>query len=364
MASENPLDTCNEDQDNFLSPPESAISAASAPGDVPSRTASPSTSTASLPYLPVSELVSEFDTVLQPPPSSSLHDSKHNPDFRVRNYAKFTKIAAIMLEFNTLLQAARRSEDQSAVDCLHAQMLKAGEDLESLAQSPLVARADEDLRFRDENLGLGRIVPPNIKNEWYMVQHDAPEGDIAECDASATRKLQCARKIYEAALDDETSSDSESDGGAPVFEEQQNDDEDTTLVDDFLEDFTLLDPTSSLTLDGSHAQDVPDSMEMDYPKFYRPEVLHRAADFLETIQSCNATTMETYGITLDDLDIATEDETSMFEGVENLRLEPVQPIIEVVETLRCNNEVVMAVYGISVDDLDVELDESEEIMEE
>jgi hypothetical protein len=363
MASENPLDTCNEDQDNFLSPSESAISTASAPGDVPSRTASPSTSTASLPYLPVSELVSEFDTVLQPPPSSSLHDSKHNPDFRVRNYAKFTKIAAIMLEFNTLLQAARRSEDQSAVDCLHAQMLKAGEDLDSLAQSPLVARANEDLRFRDEGLGLGRIVPPNIKNEWYMVQHDAPEGDVTECDASATRKLQCARKIYEAALDDETSSDSESDGGAPVFEEQQNDDEDTTLVEDSPEEFELLHAASSLTLDGSQAQAAPDSMEMDYPEFYRPEVLHRAADFLEKIQSCNATTLKTYGITLEDLDIE-EDEISMSEGVENFRFEPVQPIIEAVETLRCNNEVVMAVYGISVDDLDVELDESEEIMEE
>ena len=355
MASEDPLDTGNEDQNNRSSP--------SALEDVPSRTASPSTSTASLATLPISELVLDFDTVFQPPPFGSLHDSKHNPDFRVRNYAKFTKIAAIMLEFNTLLQAARRSEDQSAVDCLHAKMLKAGEDLDSLAQSPLVAQADEDPRFKNEDLGLGRIVPPNIGNDWYMVQHDAPEGDVTEWDALATRKLQRARRAYEAALDDEGSSDSESDGGAPIFEEQQNDDEDTTLVDDFIEDLALLDPASSLTLDESHAQAAPDSMATNYPDFYRPEILHRAADYLETIQRCNKNIMEAYGITLDDLDIA-EDEISMSEAAEDLRFDPVWSTVEAVETLRSSNEVVMAAYGLSVGDLDVELDESEEIMDE
>jgi hypothetical protein len=358
MASESLLTTGDEDHNTCLSPSEPTISAAPAPEDVPSRVASPSTPTTSLSTLPISELVLDSETVLQPLPFGSLHDSKHNPDFRSRNYAKSIKMSAIMSDFHTLLQAAGRSEDQSAFDCLHAKLSKAGEGLESLAQDPLVAQADEDQRSKDEGLGLGRIVPPNLEGDWYMVQHGSLEGDGAEDDASIMKRLQCARKAYETALDDEVSSESESDGGAPVFEEQHSEDEDATLVEDSPEDFALLDTTSSLTLDGSHAQLVP-----DYPDYYRPEVLHRAADYLETIQNCNIATMNTYGITLDDLDIA-EDETSMFEGVEDLRFESVQPIIEAVETLKCSNELVMAAYGISVEDLDVELDESEEVMEE
>jgi hypothetical protein len=355
MASENPLDTGNEDQNNCPSP--------SALEDVPSRTASPSTSTTSLATLPISELVLDFDTVIQPLPFASLHDSKHNPDFRGRNYAKYIKMSAIMSDFHSLLQAARQSEDQVAFDCLHARISKAGEDLDSLAQSPLVAQADEDPRFKNEDLGLGRIVPPNIGNDWYMVQHEAAQGDVTECDALATRKLQRARRAYEAALDDEGSSDSESDGGAPIFEEQQNDDEDTTLVDDSIKDLALLDSASSLNLDQSHAQAAPDSMGTNYPDFYRPEILHRAADYLETIQRCNKNTMKAYGITLDDLDIA-EDDISMSEAAEDLRFDPVRSTVEAVETLRSSNEVIMAAYGLSVGDLDVELDESEEAMDE
>jgi len=235
--------------------------------------------------------------------------------------------------------------------------LTAGEGLASLAQDPLVAQANEDPMFKDEGLGLGRIVPPNLEGDWYMVQHGSLEGDGAENDASITKRLQSARKAYETALDDEASSDSDSDGGAPISEEQHSEDEDKTLVEDLPEDSEHA--ASSLTLDGSHGQAAPDSIVTDY---CRPEVLHRAADYLETIQRCNKATMTAYGITLDDLDIA-EDETSMFEGVEDPWFEPVQPIIEAVETLKCANEVIMAAYGISVGDLDMELDENEEVME-
>lgn len=358
MASENLLTTGDEDHNTSLSPSGPTVLASSALEDVPSRTASPSTSTASLPSLPISELVLDFDTVLQPLPFGSLHDSKHNPDFRGRNYAKFIKMSAIMSDFHTLLQVARRSEDQFAFDCLHAKILKAAEGLESLAQDPLVAQADEDPRFKDEGLGLGRIVPPNLEGDWYMVQNGSLEGDEAEDDASITKRLQCARKAHEAALDEEVSSNFDSDGGAPIFEEQHSEDEDATLVEDSPEDFEHA--ASSLTLDGSHAQAAPDSMVTDY---CRPEVLHRAADYLETIQKCNKAIMNTYGITLDDLDIA-EDETSASEAAADFRFESVEPIIEAVETLKCANEAIMAAYGLSVEDLDVELDESEEAMEE
>jgi hypothetical protein len=360
MASESLLTTGDEDHNTCLSPSEPTISAAPAPEDVPSRTASPSTPTTSLSTLPISELVLDSDTVLQPLPFGSLHDSKHNPDFRGRNYAKSIKMSAIMSDFHTLLQAASRSEDQSAFDSLHAKLSKAGEGLESLAQDPLVAHADEDSEFKNEDLGLGRIVPSNLEGDWYMVQHGSLEGDGAEDDASITKRLQCARKAYEAALDDQGSSDSDSDGGAPIFEEQHSEDEDATLVEDSPEDFALLDTTSSLTLDGSHAQAAPDSMVTDY---CRPEVLHRAADFLENIQRCNKDIMNTYGVTLDDLEIA-EDETSASEATEDLGFESVGSIIEAVETLKCANEVIMAAYGLSVGDLDVELDESEEAMKE
>jgi hypothetical protein len=366
MASNEILDTGTEGHNTRLQSSEASIPAASVPGNEPSRTASPSPPATTLPTLPISELVLDFDTTLQPPESGSLHASKHNPDFRVRNYSKWLKISTILSDFHTLLQAARLAEDQSAFDCLHAHILKAGEALDSFTQqqSPLVAQADdeEDPRFQHEDLG--KSVVPGRPNEWYMVQHDAPEGDAAERDALATKRLQCARKAYEAMLD-EVSSDSESDGGASISEEQDSDDEDTTLVEDSLEGFAEeLRPVSSFTLDGSHDPAGPDSMVADYPDYYRLDVLQRAAHFLETIQTVNKATMTAYGIVLEDLDIAEDDETSLSEAAQELRFESAQPAIEVAETLRCGNEAVMAAYGFSVDDLDVEVEESEELMDE
>jgi hypothetical protein len=366
MASNNLLDTGTEDNNASLPPSEASSPAAPAPEDVPLRTTSPSTSATSLPTLPISELVFDSDTAL-PPPSGSLHDSKHNPDFRVRNHAKLIKMSTIISDLHSLLHAAHRSEDQSAFDCLHAHILKAGEGLDSLAQSPLVAQADEDSRFRDEVLGVGRIVPPNLENDWYRVQHEAVAGDAIECDAIecdalATKRVQCARKAYEAKLD-EVWSDSESDSGASISEKQQSESEDTTLVEDSPEEFALPHTASSITLDGSWGQAASDLMAMDYLDYCCPEVLHRAADFLETIQRCNKDVMKTYGITLDDLDVA-EYEASMSEAVEEVQFESVQPIIETVETLRRGNERVMAIYGFSVGELDVEFDESVEILKE
>jgi hypothetical protein len=364
MASDEVLNTGTKDHNARLPPSEASNSAASVPGNKPSRTTSPPTSASSLPTLPISELVLDLDTILQPPESGPLHASKHNPDFRVRNYSKWLKISTILSEFHTLLQAAQLSEDQSAFDCLHAHILKAGEDLDSFTQqqSALVAYADdEDPRFQHEDLG--KSVVPGRENEWYMVQHDAPEDDGAERDALATKRLLCARKAYEATLD-EGSSDSESDGGASVSEEQDSDDEDTTLVEDSPEGFAEeLRPVSSMTLDGSHDQAGPDSVVADYPDYYL-ETLHYAADFLETIQTVNKATMAAYGITLDGLEIAEDDETSMSEAAEELRFESAQPAIEVAEALRRDNEAVMATYGFSVDDLDVEVDESEVFMDE
>jgi hypothetical protein len=364
MASDEIPNTGTEDHNTRLSPSEASIPAASLHGNEPSHTTSPSPSATLLPTLPISELVLDFETILQPPQSGSLYASKHNPDFRVRNYNKWLKIATILSDFHTTLQAARLSEDQSTFDYLHAHILKVGEALDSFTQqsSPLVANADdENPMFKHEDLG--KSVVPGKLNEWYMVQHDAPSGDAAECDALATKRLQCARKAYEATLD-EASSDSESDGGASISEEEDSDGEDTTLVEDSLAGFEEeLRAVSSMTLDGSHDQAGTDSMVADYPDYYRPEVLHRAADFLETIQTVNKATMTAYGITLDHLEIA-EDETSMSEAAEELRFESTQPAVEVAEALRRDNEAVMAIYGFSVDDLDVEVDESEGLIDE
>ena len=365
MASDNLLNAGTEDHSTLLPPSEASISVAPTQGDMPSPTASSADTqpfATSLPTLPISELVLDFDTILQPPPFGTLHESKHNPDFRVRNYGKWLKMATILSDLHARLQAARLAEDQSAFDCVHAQVLKAGEDLDSFTQqqSPMVTPADEDPRFKHEDLG--KSVVPGRANERYMVQHDAPEGDAAERDALATKRLLCARKAYEAMLDD-VSSGSDSDGDAPISEEQDSEGEDTTLVEDSPDDFEPLHAVSSMTLDGSHAQAAPDSMAVDYPDYYRPEVLQRAADFLDMIQTVNKATMTAYSITLADLDIV-EDETSMSEVAEDLPFEPVQPIIDAAETLRRSNEAVMATYGFSVDDLDVEFEASEEIMEE
>lgn len=332
-------------------------------GEMPSPTASPKDtqeSASPLPALPMSELVRDFDTILQPPPFASMHESKHNPDFRVRNQGKWLQISTLLADINSRLQAARQSEDQFAFDSLHAHVLKAGKGPDSSVQSPLVVQADDDPRLKDEDLG--KSIVPNRENEWYLVQHDSLEGDAIERDVSATKRLQCARKAYEAMLD-EVSSDSESDGGAFILEQQHSEGEDTTLVEDTPEDLEPFYAASSLTLDGSHAQTAPDLMVVSYPNYYHPEMLQRAADFLEMLQNGNKTIMDVYGITLDDLDIA-EDETSISEAVEDLPLESVQAIIEEAETLRRCNEAVMAAYGLSISDLDLELNENEEVMHE
>lgn len=303
------------------------------PGGVPSRTPSFSdtqTSTTSSHMLPISELVLDDDITSKPPPSACLLNSKHNPDFRVRNHTKVVELSTIISGFQHLLQYARRAKDQSALDCLYAHVLKAGEGLDSFAQSSLVPQADN--RPESDDQSFCEVIRADKENEWYMVQHDSLDVGSSEYDVLATKRLRDARKAYEAKLD-EVSSDPESDSGAYIYEEQHSEDQENTLVDDSPDDFALMHTASSVNLDGSHPKAAPEPMVIEYPDYLCPEVLQRAADFLATIQRGNVYVINTHGITLADLNIA-EDETSVSETLVDLRNESFRAIIDLTEKLR------------------------------
>jgi len=255
-----------------------SVSMESISGDVPSRTPSLSetqtSATSSPTLLPISELVLDDNITQQSLPFACLHDSKHNPDFRVRNHAKVLKLSTIVSGFQFLLQSARRDEDQPALDCLHAQVVKAAEGLDQVAQRSLVAQVDPVAGSGDESFC--EIIRGNKEGEWYMVQHGDLESDGPEHDALATKRLQCARKAYEAALD-EPSSDSESDGGVYIGEERCNKSQEIKLVEDSSEGFALLNDTSPDALDGSHTQAAPGPMLMNYSEFLYAEALECAA---------------------------------------------------------------------------------------
>lgn len=319
MIKDSSLDTSTEDCSSYKPPRTASILTSSIPKDVPSRTPSLSdtqTSTTSSPTLPpISELALDDNITLQPLPFASLHDSKHNPDFRVRNHAKVLKLSAIVSGFQSLLQSARRDEDQSALDCLHAQVLKAADGLVQVAQSSLEAQIDSVSGSSDQSFC--EVIQANKDGEWYMVQHGDLESDGPEHDVLATKRLQRARKAYEAALDEE-SSDSESNGGACIGEEKHSETQETTLVEDSPKYVALPHAASSATLDGSHAQASPEPVVVNHPDFLRAEVLQRAADFLEAIQRGNIAVMNEYGITPTDRDIA-EAEASVSEAFGDIR---------------------------------------------
>lgn len=366
MSNGNPLNAGTEDDETRFPSPEAFISAAPVLGNGPERTVSPTDSPAgkqppatSSPTLPITELVLDDDIALENSLFGCLYDSKHNPDFRVRNHAKVLKISTAVSGFQSLLQAARRSEDQYALDCLHAHVLKAGDGLDVFAQSSLFAQVEKGPRPPSEE-SLRETIRADREDEWYKVQHECLESDSTERDVSATKKLNSARKAYEAKLD-EVSSDPESDVGASICNEQHSESESVTLVEDSPDDFALLHATSSVTLDGWHAQAAPNSSVMNYADYSRLGTLKRSADFLEMLQRGNAAVMDAYSITLADLDVA-EDESSMSQPLQEVCAGSIRLTLESTETLRRINEAVMLAYGLSVDDLDIQIVENERIM--
>lgn len=136
-------------------------------------------------------------TITQTLDLTSLQTSKHHPDFRIRNQHKILKLATILSDLQLHLSAAQRSQNQPAFDALCARITKAGEGLESLAQSMPVEKAD----CAATKMGGGQMAEvcrSMGEGEWYRVEHGGVVEEGGEHDRLSLGRVERAREAYEA----------------------------------------------------------------------------------------------------------------------------------------------------------------------
>lgn len=167
------------------------------------------------PPLPVTDLVHDLSpktTSSLPTCFSSIHTSKHAPDFRVRNQAKILRLSDILSNLSLHLAIAKKERNQATFDGLYARIAKAGEGLESL-EAEIEGRESgerENMVVRDgkgdgysegKEETWGYWVNEQEEAGWYAVRHELAREEGREYEGSSRERIASAREEYEAGLE-------------------------------------------------------------------------------------------------------------------------------------------------------------------